>query len=367
MLTRCCSMCIRMAKVTSKKQLHIVYLVMRIADVSGGTRVIVEHVNRLHDSGHRVELWVANAGDKPYFDCRVPVRVADDDQLSMPDIVVMTDPGLLPMVNAHRHTGKTYLLVQHDNEWVSEIMNATTAAGLLGAYRDYFLNGTYSLLTVSSWVQEVMESRYGIKSVLIPNGVDLEVFRPTTPLISSADPSVLFIYDPQAWKGAYEVTQAALEIKNKVSNLRLIMIGVYFPETPGEAGMYYGFPYPVTYFCRPTQADLASIYTSATVFVSASWREGFGLPGLEAMACGVPLVTTDSGGVRDYALPGETAIVVQPNSVPALVSGILRVLENPGLAAKLSKNGLSKAAEFKWDKSISMLEEIFKSGILKNR
>ena len=59
-----------------------------------------------------------------------------------------------------------------------------------------------------------------------------------------------------------------------------------------------------------SQPDLGREYDAAQVFVVGSWFEGFCQPGLEAMACGVPLVTTDNGGCREYAIDGETALVV---------------------------------------------------------
>jgi len=53
--------------------------------------------------------------------------------------------------------------------------------------------------------------------------------------------------------------------------------------------MAFTFPFPITFFNRPPQKNLARIISSADIHLSTSWREGFGLPGLEAMACGVPL------------------------------------------------------------------------------
>ena len=60
------------------------------------------------------------------------------------------------------------------------------------------------------------------------------------------------------------------------------------------------------------QAALGREYDAARVFAVGSWFEGFCQPGLEALACGTPLVTTDNGGCREYAIDGETALVVPP-------------------------------------------------------
>ena len=76
----------------------------------------------------------------------------------------------------------------------------------------------------------------------------------------------------------------------------------------------------------------------ANVFVYASWYEGFGLPPLEAMACGVPVVTTDCGGVLEYAIDGYNSLVTPIRDPTALAQAIQRLLSDRHLAAQLIQN-----------------------------
>ena len=93
-------------------------------------------------------------------------------------------------------------------------------------------------------------------------------------------------------------------------------------------------------------------------FVSASWYEGFCNPPLEAMACGTPVVLTDSGGVREYALDKENCLMSPPKDLRRLATNIKSVLTDNTLADSLSQKGLKTAQSFTWQKSIEKLEKI---------
>ena len=93
--------------------------------------------------------------------------------------------------------------------------------------------------------------------------------------------------------------------------------------------------------------DLIDIYHGASLFVCASRYEGFGLPPLEAMACGIPVVTTAGGALREVvADAGE--VVADADSPNRLAEAIIAVLSDPARQAALRAAGLRRAAEFSW-------------------
>jgi glycosyltransferase involved in cell wall biosynthesis len=98
------------------------------------------------------------------------------------------------------------------------------------------------------------------------------------------------------------------------------------------------------------------------VLVSASWYESFPLPPLEAMACGLPVITTPYG-TEDYAFDGVNAIVVPPQDPKVLAEAIIRLLDDKDLREKLSKEGLNTAKKFTWDKTTDKVEELFKNAL----
>ena len=82
----------------------------------------------------------------------------------------------------------------------------------------------------------------------------------------------------------------------------------------------------------------------ADVYVNASWYKGFGLPSLEAMACGVPVVQADNHGLHGIARDGKDCLFVPPQSTEAVAAALERILLEPGLAERLVKGGQATAA-----------------------
>jgi glycosyltransferase involved in cell wall biosynthesis len=93
--------------------------------------------------------------------------------------------------------------------------------------------------------------------------------------------------------------------------------------------------------------DLPGLYSLADVFVFPSLYEGFGLPVLEAMACGTPVVCSNTSSLPEVA--GDAALTVDPLDVEGLAESMERVLTDGGLADKLRKRGLKQAAGFTWE------------------
>jgi glycosyltransferase involved in cell wall biosynthesis len=95
--------------------------------------------------------------------------------------------------------------------------------------------------------------------------------------------------------------------------------------------------------------DLPLWYTCADLFAYPSVYEGFGLPVLEAMACGLPVVTTNSSSLRELA--ADAALIVEPGSPEALEQAMQRMLEDRALREQLRAGGLVRASAHSWEKT----------------
>ena len=108
------------------------------------------------------------------------------------------------------------------------------------------------------------------------------------------------------------------------------------------------------------EQDLPALYSGATVFVYPSLFEGFGIPPLEAMAMGIPVITSSSSSLPEVV--GDAAVCVDPNNVEQLAQAMARVLDDADLRRRLSKAGEEQAAKFSWISfAQSVLEHLAKT------
>ena len=105
------------------------------------------------------------------------------------------------------------------------------------------------------------------------------------------------------------------------------------------------------------EETLVVLYRLASVFVFPSLYEGFGLPPLEAMASGTPVVTSNVSSLPEVA--GDAAVLVDPYDPAAIADGIQRVLTDETLRADLVRKGLARAKQFSWDQSVRRIREIY--------
>jgi glycosyltransferase involved in cell wall biosynthesis len=105
------------------------------------------------------------------------------------------------------------------------------------------------------------------------------------------------------------------------------------------------------------EETLAVMYRLASVFVFPSLYEGFGLPPLEAMASGTPVVTSNVSSLPEVA--GDAAVLVDPLDPEAIADGIYRVLTDETLRDTLRRRGPARARQFSWEASVRRVREIY--------
>ena len=107
--------------------------------------------------------------------------------------------------------------------------------------------------------------------------------------------------------------------------------------------------------------DLPALYNAADLFVYPSVYEGFGLPPLEAMACGTPVITSNTSSLPEVV--GDAGIMVDPYDVDRLADAMQEVLTDEGLRADMTKKGLGRAKMFSWEKcareTLRVYEEVY--------
>jgi glycosyltransferase involved in cell wall biosynthesis len=104
-------------------------------------------------------------------------------------------------------------------------------------------------------------------------------------------------------------------------------------------------------------ADLPALYSGALITAVPSLYEGFGIPVLESMACGTPVVTSNLSSLPEVA--GDAGLTVDPTDLDAIIDSLQRLVDDEALRASLIEKGLSRAREFTWERSAAQLHEIY--------
>jgi glycosyltransferase involved in cell wall biosynthesis len=194
--------------------------------------------------------------------------------------------------------------------------------------------------------------------VPIHHGVDHERFRPP----SDPDESrwyverqfgvdrryVLYVSNHQRKKNTEGLVQAFALVAREVSDVDLVLTGWHTPEFRLVQQLIDQLELRSRVKVLGHVADeaLPTLYGAAAAFALPSFHEGFGLPVLEAMACGTPVLASNV-----YALPevaGEAARLVDPYRVNEIAEGLIQILSDPTFAATLRQKGLARAREFTW-------------------
>lgn len=316
-------------------------MVPTAAQLSGGVVMLFEFANSMARRGHEVHFIHGPATPQridrledvpfdfaPMISHHIVDRI-DDPALPHGDVVFHSD--------APRRLGQPLAVIQ--------------GFRLIGpAWDAYAYRARCPKICVASWLVDVGLS-FGAppeQLVHIPLGLHHDVFQ-VRHAWSDRDLDVAMLYHPYREKG-WDVGSATLE---RLSHLRPDLRAVVFSLAGPPPGR---LPDGVELALDLSQQQLVQqVYDRTRVFVQASHHEGFGLTPVEAMACGAALVTTDCGGSRDYAVPGETAVVVPPGNPETLATAASGLLDDPTRAGRIASRGTAFVQRFDWARTAELL------------
>ena len=154
---------------------------------------------------------------------------------------------------------------------------------------------------------------------------------------------------------AFSALKAELAKENKYPDLKLIIIGDDVSSHPHlrRTVLRSGMQNDVRFLGFVPIEILRIFYDAAKVFVFPSLYEGFGLPPLEAMAHGTPVVTSNTSSLPEVV--GDAAVLVNPENVFEIMRGLYGALLDPALRARLKERSIAQSARFSWDSSVRVL------------
>lgn len=207
-------------------------------------------------------------------------------------------------------------------------------------------------VTNSTWTSKMIREQSKLDSTVAPLGVDIKIFHPMGPveLKRERPPCIMTIGNANPVK-RFDLFANTLKLLQTNMNCSAI-VATHDPSLSKPVGTSVDFVFP------KNDLELAALYNKASVFLSTSAWEGFGLPLLEAMACGTLIVTTDSGGIRDFCKDDFNCRIVESARAEDLAQAIMEVHANPDLEARLVQNGVETARQWPWERLIDSFDAI---------
>ncbi|MBH0231514.1 glycosyltransferase family 4 protein [Halobacillus yeomjeoni] len=333
------------------KDLHIVYTMTNVS-ICGGVKVILEHANKLQNPDVKVTL-LSHFQKPTWFPIEAEyIQIPFDLELAkgIPDcdLIVATywdhvqsciETGIAPVV--YFEQGDFHLFEY-------EAMKPPLKK---------FVHKQFEIVpyiyTVSNQASQIISKIYGREAEVFPNAVDETIFSVNGDKETGERPYILMVGGGNAaFKGIPTIIDAFTEI-NKEMEIELYWVT---PEPPNEE-----MKSKVTkIFVAPSQQVIANLYRGAELYVCGSTYESFGLPSLEAMACGCPVVTTDNPGSLEYAVHRKNANVCNMKDAQDMAKKIIEVLSDSQLKEKLITNGLETVQKYNWEKIIGDIQEYYR-------
>jgi glycosyltransferase involved in cell wall biosynthesis len=175
---------------------------------------------------------------------------------------------------------------------------------------------------------------------------------------------ILFVGSIEPRKNLLGLLKAYMELPEFMKkNFKLVLVGFKGWENKEILKELENLRGKVEYMKYVNNEELAELYRRASCFIYPSLYEGFGLPPLEAMACGCPVVVSNVASLPEVC--GDAAYYVDPYSVESIAEGIIKVLTDDSLKQSLIGKGLERAKLFSWEKSAQEHIQIFEEALSK--
>lgn len=326
----------------------------------GGCKMVLEYANFMANKGHNVTIYVMpnsflhkikmplmlrcaalnlylKCSKKfPWFELNRTVKakaIIDKNKIATEDVVIATSV-------------ETSIFLE-DLEKINfiqdfEVWKHTEHE----VYKTY--NNCLGNIVVSNWLKSIVDSHTSKASFLVSNGIDTGIFKPGN--IKRKKHSIVFQYRSAEFKGC----KYAIEVIRKLENIYddLMVDVISNEENPDN------LPNSCKFYHAISSKFVVEINNTNQVFMCTTIDEGFGLPGLEAMACGCAVVSTAYTGVYEYAVDGVNALLSPVKDVDAMVNNIVKLFEEDDFREMIANNGIKTGKEKSLQKSAEEFEWI---------
>jgi L-malate glycosyltransferase len=214
-------------------------------------------------------------------------------------------------------------------------------------------------IVITRWLLDLGRALGAQSLTYVPNGIDHKRYRLTQP-IEGRPRQIVMMCSPVGFKASRDGIAALQIAKKEFPDLRVVLFGnSRRPPWVPQWMNYENNP--------PQQRIVEKFYNGSSVVVSSSIAEGFALPPAEGAACGCAIAATDSGGIRDFAEHGVTALLSPPKDPEALARNICLILGNEDLRIRLARSANDFIKQFTWERSTDLLENFIINGVTRKQ
>jgi len=206
-------------------------------------------------------------------------------------------------------------------------------------------------IVIARWLKEAAEEMGEEAYGPVPIALDPDEFSLDRP-IDTRPQRVTMLYHRLPIKGGSEGIEILKNVKETHPKLKAIIFAARKPSAT--------IPEWIELRIRPDTPQLREIYNSTSVFLHTSHQEGWGMPPMEAMACGCAVVAAANEGVQEFITDGETGFLKPIGDVSALTEAICTLLDNDELRIQLAEAGRNAVQQFTWEKNVRKFELILK-------
>ncbi|MEM3556244.1 MAG: glycosyltransferase family 4 protein [Candidatus Micrarchaeia archaeon] len=228
-------------------------------------------------------------------------------------------------------------------------------------------NASYNIAISKDIYRKMKE--YNQNTEYVPNGVNIHKFKPGK---RSSLYDILFVGRISPQKGLEYLVDAVAEVRREIPDVKVRCVGPtsFYGDLESEYLLNLrrrirelGMEDTFLFTRKVDEQELLQSYRNSSIFVLPSLSEGMPLVVLEAMACGLPVITSDVSGVRDV-VTNDVGRIVPKGDSKALATAILELLQNKSLMKKISKKARERAKQFSWERIAKKTLGVYKKVIL---
>ena len=251
----------------------------------------------------------------------IAIKTVCNSSIADGDIVIATAVNTaIPVYNLESCKGKKAYFIQDFENW---------------EYTDEMVYKTYALgmqsIVVAKWLKDIVDQHSPKQSILISNGIDTKKF--FNKGMTRPKHSIALQYRDAPYKGPQLAIDAVKRLYEIYPDLTVNVISIN--AAPADLPECCRF-----YHCISPE-NVAELNNCSEVFMCTSAEEGYGLPGLEAMACGCAVCSTKYKGIMEYATDGVNALLSPVGDIDTLVHNICSVFESDSLRMRLANNAIA--------------------------